>query len=234
MPFKSPSSWVRHVQRLPGMRFDNVVLGTGPEGIGKSLTMIKLLKAIDPTFGPDRIWFDWEDFRDCALDLKPAQAVLWDEMKLSKFRQGSRQSEEFRSFVQEKRGLRLHMGFNIPHWEIMDPNLIPLRVRWNVKVESRGIWTLRKPLRRRDPEGEESMEWHWHSLNRWPMKEPRGPLIDEYTRRKNLHMRGRTIHYRDLYAPPEEVVRDLGYSSAGFDPGAADAIWHDWDQRPVL
>ena len=131
--------------------YDNVVVLTGDEGAGKSKLARRLAADLDPTFDLDRIHFRFTDFFECAVKLKPGQAIVADEVTSMAFSRDAMggDNKEFMRFLTECRKRRLHIFVCWPNINYLDKLVRGHRMKVWIYVEDRGknrVAVVKRPL----------------------------------------------------------------------------------------
>lgn len=186
---KEVGEWVRECQTLVRKDLDNVVLFTGPEGVGKSTLMYQVMKNLDPTFSLSRIGFDIPSFISAARKAPKYSAVASDEFLANRRKAMHRGTVDLLDFLQECRGLNLHLAICFPHVDLLDRAIMDYRVRWHIHIPVRGVFHLSEAHNFYQPGGVTSKAWR--VIGKWRFNPLQGPEWDLYKDAKAKHMMGR-------------------------------------------
>jgi hypothetical protein len=166
--------------------FDNLMLGTGAEGAGKSELLIQVLKNLDPGFTIDRVHLRREPFLAQAATLRPGSAIDLDEALFNKRKAMHSSTIGMLDWLQICRGQRLHIGMNFPHVDLLDDAIEDFRVRYRLHVPQRGLFQVM--LRREWPKKGKVLR-RWVVEGQFTYKPLRGPFKIAYDAKKDANMR---------------------------------------------
>lgn len=191
MRYQRIEDWIAECRQTVRNDYDNLILFTGPEGVGKSTIQFQVLRALDPNFNVDNLAFTVEDFISMAMDAPKFSAVGADEALLNHRKAMHGPTIQLLDFLQICRGLNLHLGICFPHEAMLDGAVKNFRVRWNIHVPARGKMLLRYRTNRTVRTRTETILVHdWAVMGAWNTKPNSGPEWEAYKERKEEHMRG--------------------------------------------
>jgi hypothetical protein len=210
--FRTVHEWLADCRSTVRRDLDNLILFTGAEGSGKSTVAVQVMRALDGSFGVERIHFGIRAFLGGAPGTPQFGAVLGDEMLVNKRKAMYGDTLELLDFLQICRGLNLHMGICFPHESLLDTAILNTRVRWKVHVAKRGSMVVSERRSRtfRAKGGVERTVHVWVERGRWRFGENTGPMWEAYLAKKAAHMRGRGVDLVAQPKAPEAVEVDLG------------------------
>lgn len=190
--YASVSDWVsKERRRVSAGDWDNVMLFSGVEGSGKSTWMRTIMKALDEGFNVDRIHFVLDQFLDSAPSTPRYGGVALDEARLNKRRAMHGGTIQMLDFLQDCRGLNLHIALCFPHESLLDAAVKDHRVRWNWHVTERGTVLLRHRIKKtiRTRRGPVDV-FEWKTIQGFHYKDDKGTeLRTAYNAKKEAHMR---------------------------------------------
>lgn len=219
--FDAPDDWLRFCRTLPQDGWDNVMLFTGPEGVGKSTIAWRVLRELDPTFSAARVHFGARAFLANAASTPRGGAVLADEIELNKRRGMHGTTLDLMDFLKDCRALNLHIGFCFPHESLFDEGILNTRVRWKIHIPARGRMVLSERVTREvsNREGGTDQIHRWVERGKWQGIAPnQGPLWSEYVQKKELHM----LALGERYAAEEQGL------GGGVDVTEATVFFRNW------
>lgn len=207
--------WIEDCRRLVRQDLDNVVLFTGPEGVGKSTIMYQVCKALDPDFNLSRLSFDIPGFLENATLCPRYGARAADEFLLNKRKAMHKDTVRVLDHLQICRGLNHHIAVCFPHAGLLDEAVLNTRVRWNVNVTRRGFFELRSRVAIEKKNG--GVDYRWRIHGRFRFRENRGREWDAYLKAKREHT--------------DAITERAAAESRGEDPDKDDddPAFRDWD-----
>ena len=121
-------------------KYDNVILVTGEERVGKSYTALRLATMLDDTFTADRVIFDvYEDLGDTMRDLNPGNVVIVDEAgrEVNNRNWGKKEQKELVTKFQVFGKLGVTVILVAPRYSYVDGAIRDTRIKFWLQCKSR-------------------------------------------------------------------------------------------------
>lgn len=192
---------LEHMRGLIQDDWDNVMLFTGVEGVGKSTLMFEVMLALDPEFDADHVHFKQTEFLGDGPTLGPGRAYAWDEARLNRRLFNTRETKAVLNHLQDCRALNHHIGICFPREQLLDRAIVNERCRYNFDVYRRGMFRVRERRRIHRPIASDPDRhvYDWKVIGRYRFPAAKGPKWRAYLKKKEAHMR--EVQAEDAPAP---------------------------------
>lgn len=134
--------WIKEMRAYHENRYDNIVLVTGSEGVGKSTTAINIARKYDPDFSLENVAYNLEDVLNIILKAKHGEVIILDEAEelVDRQQHNTYENQTMKKILILGRSLGFVFLILIPENQIVMPYVLR-RCRYHAHVEELA-WTI--------------------------------------------------------------------------------------------